>query len=85
MDHLEKLEKFLSIKHKKMKAMNNQRLIEDQKHKLVKEIHIKRLKGMNEQEMLKLNEQLEQIEKKLLECEVESDEEVQRGDKSGAK
>jgi len=51
----------------------------------VKEIHIKRLKGMNEQEMLKLNEQLEQIEKKLLECEVESEEEVQRGDKSGAK
>lgn len=77
MDHLEKLEKFLSIKHKKMKSMNQIRLLEDQKHKMVKEIHIKRLKGMTEVEMLKLNDQLEELEQKLQECQKEQDEEDQ--------
>ena len=46
MDHLEKLEKFLAKKQKKMRLLNKKRVIEDQKHKLIKEIHLSRVKGM---------------------------------------
>lgn len=84
MDHLEKLEQFLAIKHKKMKAMNESRLLEDQKHKLVKEIHIKRLKGISEEEMIKINQQLEDVEKRILECQQESEDDGsgEKGEKS---
>jgi hypothetical protein len=51
MDHLEKLESFLSIKKKKMKTLQRKRLHAERQNRINKEIQFKRAQGIPESEL----------------------------------
>ena len=62
MDHLEKLEKFLGQKQKKMKQIKKRRLLQEKKNKLEKEILQKRKKGMAEDDMKSIMNMLSKVD-----------------------